>query len=358
MAEADPTFPAGSSTADDTPVAPLRRAFGRLLTMISVPLLILIGGGYYWYSLQGQVATDNAYVKQDKVSVSAEISGRIVDVAVRDNQIVKAGDLLFRIDPEPYQLQIARADAAIAAAQANVVALSNASELSGADIAAARESVAFAQSNFARQQALMQRGFTTKAAFDAAQHAVQQAQEELNMAQAKAREASARLATGAQVPGVNPQVAQARAERAAAELNLRRTDVRAPIAGRLSQASRLLVGQQAISGLPVVTIVANQGGYVEANFKETDLDHMRPGQRAEVRFDAYPDVKLKGHVASIGAGTGSEFSMLPAQNATGNWVKVTQRVPVRIALDDASPRQLRAGLSAKVKVFTDDPAKR
>lgn len=358
MAEADPTFPAGSSTAEDTSVAPPRRAFGRLLTMISVPLLILIGGGYYWYSLQGQVATDNAYVKQDKVSVSAEISGRIVDVAVRDNQIVKAGDLLFRIDPEPYQLQIARADAAIAAAQANVVALSNASELSGADIAAARESVAFAQSNFARQQALMQRGFTTKTAFDAAQHAVQQAQEELNMAQAKAREASARLATGAQVPGVNPQVAQARAERAAAELNLRRTDVRAPIAGRLSQASRLLVGQQAISGLPVVTIVANQGGYVEANFKETDLDHMRPGQRAEVRFDAYPDVKLKGHVASIGAGTGSEFSMLPAQNATGNWVKVTQRVPVRIALDDASPRQLLAGLSAKVKVFTDDAAKR
>lgn len=358
MAEADPTFPAGSTAADDTPVAPPRRAFGRLLTMISVPLLILIGGGYYWYSLQGQVATDNAYVKQDKVSVSAEISGRIVDVAVRDNQIVKAGDLLFRIDPEPYQLQIARADAAIAAAQANVVALSNASELSGADIAAARESVAFAQSNFARQQALMQRGFTTKAAFDAAQHAVQQAQEELNMAQAKAREASARLATGAQVPGVNPQVAQARAERAAAELNLRRTDVRAPIAGRLSQASRLLVGQQAISGLPVVTIVANQGGYVEANFKETDLDHMRPGQRAEVRFDAYPDVTLKGHVASIGAGTGSEFSMLPAQNATGNWVKVTQRVPVRIALNDASPRQLLAGLSAKVKVFTDDAAKR
>ena len=358
MAEADTTFPAGSSTADDTPVAPLRRAFGRLLTMISVPLLILIGGGYYWYSLQGQVATDNAYVKQDKVSVSAEISGRIVDVAVRDNQIVKAGDLLFRIDPEPSQLQIARADAAIAAAQANVVALSNASELSGADIAAARESVAFAQSNFARQQALMQRGFTTKAAFDAAQHAVQQAQEELNMAQAKAREASARLATGAQVPGVNPQVAQARADRAAAELNLRRTDVRAPIAGRLSQASRLLVGQQAISGLPVVTIVANQGGYVEANFKETDLDHMRPGQRAEVRFDAYPDVKLKGHVASIGAGTGSEFSMLPAQNATGNWVKVTQRVPVRIALDQASPRQLLAGLSAKVKVFTDESAKR
>ncbi len=358
MAEADPTFSAGNTVVNTAAPPPPKRSIGRLLAMLSVPLLILIGGGFYWYSLQGQVSTDNAYVKQDKVSVSAEISGRIVDVAVRDNQIVKAGDLLFRIDPEPYQLQIAQADAAIAAAQANVVALSSASALSGADIAAARESVAFAQSNLSRQQALMQRGFTTKTALDAAQHAVQQAREELNLAQAKSREAAAKLATGAQVPGVNPQVAQARAERAAAELNLRRTDVRAPIAGRLSQASRLLVGQQAISGLPVVTIVANQGGYVEANFKETDLDQMRPGQRAEVKFDAYPDITLKGHVASIGAGTGSEFSMLPAQNATGNWVKVTQRVPVRIELDDASPRQLLAGLSAKVKVITDDAAKR
>ncbi|MDP3907421.1 HlyD family secretion protein [Novosphingobium sp.] len=360
MAEADPTFPAGDDTVPNTDAAapPPKRHFGRLLAMLSVPVLILTAGSWYWLSLQGQVSTDNAYVKQDKVSVSAEISGRIIAVAVRDNQTVKAGDLLFQIDPEPYQLQIAQSDAAIAAAQANVVALSNASALSGSDIAAARESVAFAQSNFVRQQALMERGFTTKAAFDAAQHTVQQAREELNLAQAKAREASARLATGAQVPGVNPQVAQARAQRAAAELNLRRTDVRAPIAGRLSQASRLLVGQQAISGLPVVTIVASQGGYVEANFKETDLDRMRPGQRAEIRFDAYPDVTLNGHVASIGAGTGSEFSMLPAQNATGNWVKVTQRVAVRIALDDASPRPLLAGLSAKVKVLIDDTVKR
>lgn len=357
MAEADPTFPETTATTAAAAEAP-KRHFGRVLAMLSVPLLIVIGGGYYWYSQQGQVSTDNAYVKQDKVSVSAEISGRIIEVDVRDNQTVKAGDLLFRIDPEPYQLQIGQADAAIASAQANVVALSSASELSGADIAAARESIAFAQSNFSRQQALMQRGFTTKAAYDAAQHAVQQAQEQLNLAQANAREAAAKLATGAQVPGVNPQVAQARAARASAELNIRRTEVRAPIAGRLSQASRLLVGQQAISGLPLVTIVASEGGYVEANFKETDLDKMRPGQRAEVKFDAYPGIALKGHVASIGAGTGSEFSMLPAQNATGNWVKVTQRVPVRIALDDNSPRPLLAGLSAKVKVYTDDTGKR
>ena len=321
--------------------------------MLVVPLLVIIGGAFYWQSLQGHVATDNAYVQQDKVSVSAQVGGRIIEVLARENSSVKADDLLFRIDPEPFQLQIAQADASIAGAQANVAALSSSSALSGADVAAAREDIGFAQARLTRQQALWNRGFTTKADYEAAQHQVAQAQAELQIAQAKGREAAAKLSTGSQVPGVNPQVAAGRAQRAAAELNLRRSEVRAPMAGRITQADRLLVGQEVISGLPVVTIVAAQSSYVEANFKETDLADMAVGQPAELRFDAYPGIKLKGHVASIGAGTGSEFSILPAQNATGNWVKVTQRVPVRIAIDEPSPRQLIAGLSTKVKVFTD-----
>ena len=136
-------------------------------------------------------------------------------------------------------------------------------------------------------------------------------------------------------------------------LNLTRTTVRAPKAGRIAQAERLQVGQQAITGLPVLTIVANRKSYVDANFKETDLAGMKVGQPARLTFDAYPDLELKGHVAFIGAGTGSEFSVIPAQNATGNWVKVTQRVPVRIAIDEDSPRQLIAGLSTHVTVYTD-----
>ena len=129
--------------------------------------------------------------------------------------------------------------------------------------------------------------------------------------------------------------------------------MRAPISGLVTQADRLHVGQEAITGLPLLTIVATDTTYVEANFKETDLAEMKIGQPAELRFDAYPGLVLKGHVASIGAGTGSEFAVLPAQNATGNWVKVTQRVPVRIALDETSPRRLIAGISTRVKVFTD-----
>ena len=348
MAEADPTMPTAAQVASE----PHKRNWQRLILMGAVPLLVLLGGLVYWYSLQGKVSTDNAYVKLDKVSVSSEIGGKIVAVAVREDQQVRPGDLLFRIDPEPYALQLRQADASIAAAQANVSALANASALSGADLTAARENIAFARTNLSRQQALWERGFTTKAALDAAKHQVASAEAQLDQAVAKQREAGAKLATGAQVPGINPQIAAATAQRALAELQLRRTEVRAPIGGTIAQADRLLVGQEAIAGLPVLTIVARQGSYVEANFKETDLADMRVGQRAEVRFDAYPGVRLKGHVAAIGAGTGSEFSVLPAQNATGNWVKVTQRVPVRIVLDEPSPRELIAGLSSKVTVYT------
>ncbi|HYD25920.1 MAG TPA: HlyD family secretion protein [Croceibacterium sp.] len=349
MADADPQIASDEALAP----APARRRWGRLALMLALPAVLLVGGFVYWQGLQGKVATDNAYLKQDKVGVSAEIVGKVVDVRVREGQLVKAGDVLFRIDPEPYRLQIAEADAAIATAQANVTALANASELTGADIAAAREDIAFAQATLARQEALWRRGFTTKADYEAAQHAVAQAREHLRLAQADQQEARARLAEGPAVPGENPQVAAAKARKAEAELALRRTEIRAPISGRVAQADRLQLGQQAVTSLPMLTIVADTSSYVEANFKETDLDEMRVGQPAELEFDAYPGLTLKGHVASIGAGTGAEFSVLPAQNATGNWVKVTQRVPVRIQLDERSPRPLIAGLSTDVTVFTD-----
>ena len=354
MAEADP-----QPIADAAPPAPLDRGapvprrWGRLALMGAVPLALLIGGGLYWWSIQGTATTDNAYVQQDKVSVSSEVGGKIVAVAVAEGQAVERGQLLFRIDPEPYELQIRQADAAIAMAQADVIARASSADLSGADISAAREDIAFAQAALGRQQALWARGFTTKADLEAAQHAVAEARERLRAAEARQAEARARLATGPQVPGENPQVASGRAQRALAEMSLRRTEVRAPVSGRVAQADRLQSGQQIVQGVPVLTLVATGSSYVEANFKETDLADMAVGQPADVRLDAYPDLVLKGRVASIGAGTGSEFSVLPAQNATGNWVKVTQRVPVRIAIQDKSPRELIAGLSAHVTVHTD-----
>ena len=340
--------PLPSPTAEVAPKASWR---ARVL-MFGLPALLIAGGAGWWLTSGGSVSTDNAYVQMDKVSVAAEVGGRITEVAVRDGQQVAAGQLLFRIDGEPYALNVAQATAAIDAAQVEVGNLSASANTSSVDIAAAREDVKFAQVTFDRQAALMEKGFTTKAAYDASRHALQQARESVRQAEAAAAEARTKLAAGPS-SGINPQVEAARVQRSQAQVNLGRTTVRAPSAGRVAQSDRLQIGQMMVAGLPAVTLVDTAHPWVEANFKETDLANMRVGQRAEISFDAYPGVKVRGHVLTIGAGTGSEFSVLPAQNATGNWVKVTQRVPVRIAFDEKPARDMIAGLSADVKVFTD-----
>ncbi|WP_432768644.1 MAG: HlyD family secretion protein [Sphingopyxis sp.] len=350
--KADPLPPTAPPVAADPALKPAWRA--RAL-MFGLPALLIAAGGWYWLTSGGSVSTDNAYVQMDKVSVAAEVGGRITEVAVRDGQLVEKGQLLFRIDGEPYRLNVAQATAAIDAAQVEVGNLSASANTSSVDIAAAREDVAFAQVNFSRQAALMEKGFTTRAAYDASRHAVSQARERVRQAEAAAVEARAKLAAGP-ASGVNPQVEAARVQRAQAEVDLNRTEVRSPSAGRVAQSDRLQIGQMMVAGLPAVTLVDTAHPWVEANFKETDLAAMRIGQRAEITFDAYPGLTVLGHVLTIGAGTGSEFSVLPAQNATGNWVKVTQRVPVKIAFDEKPAREMIAGLSADVRVFTSGGA--
>jgi len=343
---------AGAVPLDDETA---RRRWLRPVLMGFVPALLLLAGGWLWWSSQGQVSTDNAYVQQDKVSVSPDVTGRLVDVAVAENQRVRRGDLLFRIDPAPYRIALQQADAAVASARLQVAQLRTGVVTESVGIREAEENVRFAQIDLKRQQELIDSGFTTRARYDQARHAVEQAR--TAVAEARAKSANAAAAVGPYSGPVDrhPLVLSALAQRAKAALDLKRTEVRAPADGIVAQTDRLQTGNVAATGIPLVSIVRTDSpAFVEANFKETDLDEMRIGQPATIRLDAYPGVTLKARVASLGAGTGSEFSVLPAQNASGNWVKVTQRVPVRLAIVE-TPKDvaLIAGLSAKVKVETE-----
>jgi membrane fusion protein, multidrug efflux system len=330
----------------------LKTGRGRLALLLSVPFLIALVGLYLWMTSGRYVSTDNAYVQQDMVSISAEVTGPIAEVAVKENQKVKKGDLLFRIDPRPYRIALAQAEAQVAAAQVSVGKLEAESAGTGADIQGASANLGFAERALSRQAELLRRGFTTRARYDEAQHGVQEAKERLANARADAAIKQAALRGGGSA--AQPAVAAAMAARDKARLDLQRTEIRAPADGYIAQTERLQVGNAAVPGLPLLSLVRSGDVWIEANYKETDLNRMAPGQPAEIRLDAYPSAKIRGHVASIGRGTGSQFSVLPAQNASGNWVKVTQRLPIRIAIDSNPGRPLLAGLSAKVKVDTKE----
>lgn len=356
MADADPRpIVADERAIDEAAIVAAekpRRRWLKPLLMFGVPLLIAAVVGYVWLTSGRYVSTDNAYVQQDMVSVSPDVSGRIVEVRVRENQTVKAGDILFVIDPEPYRIALAQADAALAAARVQVNTMATDSGGAAADIQSANADIELAQATYDRQAALMQRGFTTRASLDAARHEVAAGRARLANAQADAARARQQLGSGTGASGSPAAIQAALAQREKAALDLARTTVRAPADGIVSQTGRLQVGGITPSGVPALSLVKSGHIWVEANYKETDLDHMAVGQPVEIELDAYPDMEVRGRVASIGAGTGSEFSVLPAQNANGNWVKVTQRVPVRIAIEGKTARPLIAGLSADVTVDT------
>ncbi|WP_434623598.1 HlyD family secretion protein [Azospirillum sp. B2RO_4] len=335
---------------------PVRRArWRRWVLMAALPLLVAVGGGYEYVVGGRYVSTDNAYVQQDKVTISPDVSGRIVEVAVRENQPVHRGDLLFRIDDEPYRLALQQADAALASARLKVEQLRADLGEAQAKQAAAEEKVAFEQREFQRQQDLLKTGVAARATYDSVRHDLMSAQQDLNTEKQAVVSARAALGGDPDIPtDRHPMVLEALAKKATAQRDLDHTVVTAPADGVVSQTDRLLVGQYASVGLSAVSLVMSGSSWVEANFKETDLTHMAVGQTATVVLDAYSGRTLTAHVESIGAGTGSEFSVLPAQNATGNWVKVVQRVPVRLRIDgtDAAAVPLRTGLSADVEVDT------
>jgi membrane fusion protein (multidrug efflux system) len=320
----------------------------RTIVLLIVPVLIVLGLGYIWLTSGGSESTDNAQVKTDIVSVTAQVTGPVVDVEVENGKHVERGDVLFKIDPAPFRVALENAQAQLASARLQTSQLRTQAAGTGADITGAQANLSIKQNALHRQEQLLKEGFTTRADYEDALNDVKTAETDLEDAKARAANAQAAIA-----PGEQPSIAQAQAAVDKAKLDLERTVVRAPMSGEVANADRLQIGTQIVSGVGAVSIVHSNSAWVEANFKEKQLTDMRPGQPATVKIDAYPGVKFKAHVESIGAGTGSEFSLLPAQNANGNWVKVTQRVPVRVVFDGKPSKPMIAGLSAVVSVDTE-----
>jgi membrane fusion protein (multidrug efflux system) len=324
------------------------KGVGRTILMLIVPALLILGGLYYWFGSGDSVSTDDAQMKQDIVSVSAQVNGPIVQTFVHNGSKVKRGDILFRIDPAPYQVALEQAEAQLAAAKLSTSQLKTQAAGTGADIVGEQANVSIKKNALSRQQALLKRGFTTRADYEDALNEVKTAEQDLADARARAATAPAAIA-----PGEQPSIAQAQAAVDKAKLDLSRTTVRAPMDGVVENSDSLQIGQMAVTGLGMLSLVRSKAAWVEANFKEKDVGRMVPGQSATVKVDAYPGEKFAAHVQSVGAGTGSEFSLLPAQNANGNWVKVTQRVPVRIAFDGQPDKPMIAGLSVIATVNFD-----
>jgi membrane fusion protein (multidrug efflux system) len=339
--------------AAPAPTARRKRSLLRYPLMLALPLALVAAGGWYWLNGSRWASTENAYVQQNKVIVAPEVEGRIAEVLIGQNQPVKPGDVLFRIDDSSYRIALEKADSAVALARLQVEQIRTGLKDAQLRAETARNTLAYQEVQFARQEKLRQSGNATESQYDTSRHELDLARQAVAQAEQGIVDAVAALGGNADIEtDRHPTVLGALAAQDSARLDLKHTVVRAPTVGTASQVTNLQVGQYIASGSPAMAIIDTGSTWVEANFKETDLAHMRPGQVAELTLDAYPETPLHGHVESFGGGTGAIFSILPAQNATGNWVKVVQRVPVRIAIDEATSLPLRAGLSVDVEVDT------
>ena len=326
----------------------------RLPLMLLVPLLLIAGAGYFWLTGGRVVSTDDAYVKADKIIISADVAGRVEAIEVRENQQVKAGDVLFRLDNRNYRIALDRAKARLATARTQIEALRATYRQKQSDLKAAQDTVSWQQREFARQEQLASNNFASKQKFDEAQHNLDTARQQVASVQQQIASTLANLAGDPSIEtDKHPLVREAQAAVDQATLDLARTTVVAPANGIVSKLERLQVGQYLTAAQPAFALVATDRVWVEANFKETELTWMRPGQSATVEVDTYPDHPFHARVESIGAGTGAEFAVLPPQNATGNWIKVVQRIPVRLSIDTPDPaRPLRVGMSVTAEVDT------
>jgi membrane fusion protein (multidrug efflux system) len=344
-----------TDSSDELAAAP-RGLSLRWLLMGGGILLALVAALWYYLATGRYVSTDDSSVQAAQTTISANVAGRVIELAVHDNQSVHRGDVLFRLDDRPFQIAVEEAQAKLASARMQIAAAKATYRHQLSEQSAAHDTLSYQQHEFERQQRLLQSGISSRAQFEQVQHAVQLAQSQFDSAQQTAGSVLALLGGNPNLPlDEHPVVMQAQAALDRANLELSYTVIRAPDDGVVARVEQLQVGDYINAATPVFGLVSSRDVWVEANFKEDDLTYMRAGQAAEIRIDAYPGRRFRARVSSLSPGTGAQFSLLPPENATGNWVKVVQRVPVRLQVesgqfDDATP--LHAGLSAEVSVDT------
>ena len=356
-----PAPEAKTSPVADAPSSKKSRRFARLgrkqlrmILLVVLPAIALLAGIGFYLSGGRYISTDNAYVGAQKVLITPDISDKIIHVAVHEGQHVNPGDELFTLDPVPYRLALDTAQAKLAAARSdydklktNLASLSTMSDLS-------KKNVDLKQRDVDRKTKLVSTQAGSQTDLDTAigalvtaqlisQFTVQQRDTTLNQL----------LGNPDLLLEQFPEYAQAKAALEQAQRDFDHTVVRAPISGTAAQVDNIQVGRFVPAGTPILSVIDDQAPWVDANPKETDITYLRIGQKATLDVDSFPDHTFKGTVAAVSPGTGSQFSILPPQNATGNWVKVVQRVPVRIAFDkDENTRLLRSGMSVVVEIDT------
>jgi membrane fusion protein (multidrug efflux system) len=357
MSATAPTEVEKLSVSPGPPVASARQTRLQRLRwpLMSLGVVAVVAGGAYWYLTSGRYqSTDDAYTQAATVSISSNVAGRVIEVEVHDNQLVQRGTTLFRLDDASFRIAVSDARARLAASRLSIESLKSTYQQRQVELRTARDSEAYARQQFDRQSRLLGSGIASRAQYDQASHALDEARQQVANVQQQIAAALASLDGNAQIaPERHPLVQEAQAALDRAELELSYTVIKAPTDGVVAKVEQLQVGDYIAASAPVFSLVSDRDVWIEANFKEVQLAHMRPGETAQVHIDRFPGRDFNATVASVSPSTGSQFSMLPPENATGNWVKVVQRVPVRLRLDDLDPALiLQAGLSADVTVDT------
>jgi len=326
----------------------------RMMLLIVLPLIALIAGAVFYLMGGRYISTDNAYVGAQKVLITPDIAGKIIHVAVVEGQHVKPGDELFTLDAEPYRMTLRQAQAKLDAARSGYDKLKTALKSLITLAGLAEKNVELKKSDLNRKQALLHSRATSQVDVDNAASALVVSELQAQFTKQQRDSTLNQLLGNPNLPLAGfPEYAQAKAALDDAQRNLDHTVVRAPMSGTATQVDNIQLGRFVPAGTPVLSVIDDQSPWVDANPKETDITYLRIGQKATLEVDSFPDHVFTGRVIAVSPGTGAQFSILPPQNATGNWVKVVQRVPVRIAFDkDEDTRLLRAGMSVNVNIDT------